>query len=157
MLLEDVERAREVPEVLRERACTRGRGVHEVEVAGVLVGRVPVGALAEAPQVGRQHHIPADRELMGIVAVIFGNRPPAGVVGRRPQAGALERRRVALDDKGAVVLAVSIMVGNKCPVHVLAKGQREAVERLARGVPDVAVRQHLTTWLELVGVDLPDD
>ena len=82
---------------------------------------------------------------------------PAGVVGRRAQAGALERRCVALDDKGAVVLAVSVMVGNKCPVDVLAKGEREAVERLPSGVPDVAIGEHLRAWLELVCVGLTDE
>ncbi len=81
----------------------------------------------------------------------------AGVVGHCPQISPLKRLRVALDDKGAVVLVISVMVGHKSAVGVLAKGQREAVERLARGVPDVAIGEHLRAWLELVCVGLTDD
>ena len=70
MLFEHVERAREVPEVLCERVRARGDRVHEVQVACVLLGRVPVGAFAEAPQVGREHHVATHRELVRVVAVV---------------------------------------------------------------------------------------
>ena len=74
MLLEHVERAAEIPQILRERVRAGGDSVDEVEIAAVLVGRVPVGTFAEAAQVGREHHVAALGELMRVVAVLRGDR-----------------------------------------------------------------------------------
>ena len=43
------------------------RGADEIPVAVVLVGRHPVGALAEAAQVGREHHVAERRERVRVV------------------------------------------------------------------------------------------
>ena len=73
-------RAGEIPEVLRERVRAGGDRVHEVEVAAVLVGRVPVGPFAEAAQVGREHDVAALGELVRVVAVVRGDRGAALLV-----------------------------------------------------------------------------
>jgi hypothetical protein len=80
MLLEDVEGAGEIPQILRERVRAGGDRVDEVEVAAVLVGWVPVGAFAEAPQVGREHHVAALGEPMRVVPVVGADRGAALLV-----------------------------------------------------------------------------
>ena len=67
--LEHVERAGQVPQVGGERGLAGHHRVHEVGVAGVVVGWVPVEPLAEAAQVGGQHDVAAPGELVGVVAV----------------------------------------------------------------------------------------
>ena len=55
-------------------------GMHEIQVAAVLVGWVPVPALAEAAQVGCEHDVPALCELVRVVTVVRRDRGAAGVV-----------------------------------------------------------------------------
>ena len=59
----------EVPDVLRQGVPPGHDGVDEVGVAGVVVLGIPVLALPEAAQVGRQHDVPLPDELEGVVAV----------------------------------------------------------------------------------------
>ncbi len=63
-----VEAALEIPEVARQRHDSRHRCAHEIPVAVVLVVGHPIGACAEAAQVGRKDHVSRECELMGIVA-----------------------------------------------------------------------------------------
>ena len=70
MLGEHVETAREIPQVQREHVEAEHRRVHLRVVAVVDVRRVPVGALAEAAQVRREHDVPAQRELVPVVRVL---------------------------------------------------------------------------------------
>jgi carbon monoxide dehydrogenase subunit G len=69
MGFEDVETAGQVPEVLGQRALPGHDGVDEVGVTDVVVGRVPVGPLSEAAEIGGEHHVAPPDQLDGVVAV----------------------------------------------------------------------------------------
>ena len=69
MVLEDVEAPGHVPQVLGERVLPGHHGVDQVGVTAVVVGRVPVGPLAETAEVGGEDHVPPPDELDGVVAV----------------------------------------------------------------------------------------
>ena len=69
VLLQHVEAAPQVPDVLGQRVPARHGGVDQVGVARVVVLGVPVEALAEAAQVGRQHDVAPPGQLEGVVGV----------------------------------------------------------------------------------------
>src|SRR4030095_447679 len=61
-------------------------------------------------------------------------RARGGIV-HRVKAGALPGGGVAFDDERAAVGRVTIVMRNESAVLVLAEGERQALERLARAVP----------------------
>ena len=69
MLLEDVEAAPQVPDVLAQRVPARHGRVHQVGVAGVVVLGRPVEALAEAAQIGSEDEVAPTGQLERVVGV----------------------------------------------------------------------------------------
>ena len=69
VLLQHVEAAPQVPDVLGQRVPPRHGGVHQVGVARVVVLGIPVEPLAEAAQVGRQHDVAPAGQLERVVGV----------------------------------------------------------------------------------------
>jgi len=85
VLLQHVERAPQVPHVLRQRVPAGHGGVDEVRVAGVVVLGVPVQPLAEAAQVGSQDDVAAPHQLQPVVRVgHVGVRQPDDLCLARP-------------------------------------------------------------------------
>ena len=73
-----------------------------------------------------------------------------------PQAGARPGVGVALDDEGAHVGGVAVVVGDEGAVLVGAKGQGQGIERPRRSVPHEPVGQVFDPGPEGVGVEVPD-
>ena len=69
MSLEHIEAAGEVPDVLAQRVPPGHDGMDQVGVAGVVVLGVPVLALTEAAQVGRQDDVALPDQLEAVVAI----------------------------------------------------------------------------------------
>jgi len=135
---EHVEATSEVPEVLGERAEPGHGGVHQIDVTGVDAGRVPVGAFAEAPQVRREHDVPATGQLVGVVAV-------RGV-------GRLEPDRLRLP--GTVTVTREDRRARRCTVirYEEVRGHRHRVLGVEDDlVPAVAVALLLVEGLEVEG------
>ena len=85
--LEHVEGPGQVPQVLGQRVPSAHHLVDQVGVAGVVVVGVPVGPLAEAPQVRRQHHVTPAGQFGGVVAAGGAPRDPARRSGTCPVRG----------------------------------------------------------------------
>ena len=135
---EDVEGAAEVPDVLRQRVPSGHDGMDQVGVAGVVVLGIPVEAFAEAPQVGREHHIALPYELQGIVAV-----------GR---IGVLESHRLGLT-RPVPVAGQHRCAGRDPPIgHQQVRRHRHGVLGVEDDqVPAVAVALHRFERLEVQG------
>ena len=114
VLLQHVEAAGEVPEVLRERVGAGGDRVHEVEVAPVLVGRQPIGPFPEVAEVGRQHHVPELGEAMRVVAAVCSIAASRRRRGRTPRT-CPDRDRVARGRPAPVRCGRSARGGTRAP------------------------------------------
>ncbi len=96
--LEQIEGSREIPQILAQRGRSCHHRVHEIRVAGIVIGRHLVDALPEAAQVRSEHDVAAAHELAGVVAVRLVGLGEAADVGlARAVAVHGEHRRAGLD------------------------------------------------------------